>query len=338
MHLILKVLDPVDRFTISIPEFASIIRFASDLTSVSPQTLSGSEVASSLFLHGFKDKEFSVAAQRSRVSSRVGTGIGISLPLPPSRPSTGLPASLCLSRSVILNILGCVCTSYESEKKLSVLLHPFFDKNSTHNNKMKSGRSSVSTGDSHSTGVTDDFNNLKTSSVLTDERDVRAHTTLPVQGSDRLEKTVVVAVESQSKRIADLLKIMTADALRNIPTVVEECSETSERTSDDSTNAPPIGESVSTSDKSIGTYEEIHDDTNDMHHDGLRQREEGEVVSGRRRNHSMDFDSYSVEHVCMYVHQCPLLQSLLECEVRSVMYQLVTSSTKYYTEAKLLRT
>ena len=235
MLLLLWTLDPTNSSRILLTSFACILRFASELTSLSPFNLSGLDVANALFLYSqsFKDKDKDkdrekdkdkdkdiplnlIGGGRPRASSKVGLGVSpssplqsiatssstrpLSLPLPSTVPEL-LPTGVRLSKSVILSILSSVCTSPESVKRLSSLLDPFFFNNMSaekYESEIKNSFISDAMEGKYSTVV---------AVIKSTESDIR-------QNSKMRESVMAGNVSNQSTRVFDILQAVSADRKR----------------------------------------------------------------------------------------------------------------------------
>ena len=239
MLLLLWTLDPTNSSRILLTSFACILRFASELTSLSPFNLSGLDVANALFLYSqsFKDKDKDkdrekdkdkdkdrdkdlplnlIGGGRPRASSKVGLGVSpssplqsiatssstrpLSLPLPSTVPEL-LPTGVRLSKSVILSILSSVCTSPESVKRLSSLLDPFFF------NNMSAEKYESEIKNSFISDAMEGKYSTVVAVIKSTESDIR-------QNSKMRESVMAGNVSNQSTRVFDILQAVSADRKR----------------------------------------------------------------------------------------------------------------------------
>ena len=402
MLLLLWTLDPTDSCRISLTDFACTLRFVSELTSSSSLNLSGLEVVIALFSHGYKDRDFpvTIGVGRPRAFSRVGQGISLSSPLQSLAPTTisrqcslaqpmplsmpELPVGLRLSKFVILSILSSVCTSTESETQLRSHLAPFFLGNFSAEKSEQKRKNSL------------------TSSSIND---------VELAASDRPDSTEskrLKSMNSQSKRISEILKVVSvqhkrrksdgnkkllahprrrgrsgstgsdigetdvgiaqlavqlpiktkSDRTKILDAAVESLlydgddgveiekqlsyqpadftpSEGTVCCNESSSESKAIDNRVSVRQEAEVGVEKLHTAT------AMQVEAEAEVAlekySELEAQTATVAELYSVEAVCHFVSLTPTLQQVFEREIRSVMCQLVSASTRYFIEAKAMR-
>ena len=349
LFLILNVFAPLNSRTINISEFCSVLFFSSDLLSSSPFLLSGSEIASNLLTDSLQCNALSMSSSSSgsvlprtlslpRVATTLNPTIAPSGRIRLSSVSVGIR----MSKTVIFTVLSSICTSPESEEKLSSILEPFFNGDYSNemfrNLKLKNSNqqldgivsinegkivteksiSNVSDSEISDSNISIDemIYERKSSREIFNEIDESVKTKKKNETEKekaRIEKELLELEISQSNRIAEILKNI---SLKN--------TEKETKSSTDSTE-------IILTEMYEKPYNSKRCDKVDSDEIGIKNTNNNEVPSNLGNDKPKDPD-YSLEEIHKFLSQSSAVQILFDRELKNIIYQLINGSTKFSLE------
>lgn len=340
LYLILNIFDPLNSRTINISEFCSVLLFSSDLLSSSPFLLSGSELASNLLTDSLQCNVLSMSSSSSALPRtlslpRVATTLNPTIAPSGRIRLSSVSVGIRMSKTVIFTVLSSICTSRESEEKLSGILEPFFNgdyanemlsnlklKNS---NQQLDGTVSINEGkivtekskskvlDSEISDSNISIDKLiyerKSSMEIFNEIDESVKT----KKKKETEKELFEFEISQSNRIAEILKNISlkntekepksnTDSIETVLTVMNEKPYNSKR---------------------CGKV-----DSDEI---GIKNTNFYEVPSNLGNDKPKDPD-FSMEEIHKFLSQSSAVQILFDRELKNIIYQLINGSTKFSLE------